>query len=349
MLLNRFNFLVLIVLLALSVQFASAKSKYSKMLVNKAVWLDTDGNPINAHGGSILYHKGTYYWYGEIKDGKTWLVPGQCWLCYRTNAGGVACYSSKNLVKWKFEGKALAPEMTDSASDIHFSRVLERPKVIYNETTNKFVMWLHVDSQDYSYARAGVAISDKPTGPFTYIESMRPNGQMSRDMTVFKDDNQRAYLIYSSENNATTHISELSDDYLKPLPTFKRFFINQHREAPAVFKYNKKYYIINSGCTGWQPNKALLAVADSVLGEWKNLGNPCHGDLKDVTFGGQSTFVLPVQGQKNAFIFMADVWNMKDLADSRYIWLPMVIENETITIPWRKSFRKTPKSPKGDF
>ena len=35
------------------------------------VWNDTEGNPINAHGGGILYHEGTYYWYGEYKKGKT--------------------------------------------------------------------------------------------------------------------------------------------------------------------------------------------------------------------------------------------------------------------------------------
>ena len=32
---------------------------------------DTDGNPINAHGGGILYHEGTYYWYGEFKGDST--------------------------------------------------------------------------------------------------------------------------------------------------------------------------------------------------------------------------------------------------------------------------------------
>ena len=28
------------------------------------VWLDTNGNRIQAHGGSIMYLDGTYYWYG---------------------------------------------------------------------------------------------------------------------------------------------------------------------------------------------------------------------------------------------------------------------------------------------
>ena len=37
------------------------------------IWTDTSGAPINAHGGGILYHDKVYYWYGEIKTGKTWL------------------------------------------------------------------------------------------------------------------------------------------------------------------------------------------------------------------------------------------------------------------------------------
>lgn len=38
------------------------------------IWLDTDGNPIQAHGGGILYDKRSrmYYWYGEYKDGPTY-------------------------------------------------------------------------------------------------------------------------------------------------------------------------------------------------------------------------------------------------------------------------------------
>ena len=45
-------------------------------IVPGEVWNDTDGNPINAHGGGILYHEGTYYWYGEYKKGKT-ILPRQ--------------------------------------------------------------------------------------------------------------------------------------------------------------------------------------------------------------------------------------------------------------------------------
>ena len=101
-------------------------------------------------------------------------------------------------------------------------------------------MWAHVESADYSKACAGVAVSDSPAGPFTYLGSFRPNDVMSRDQTVFVDDDGRAYQFYSSENNETMYISLLTDDYLKPSGRFTRNFIKESREAPAVFKYNLK-------------------------------------------------------------------------------------------------------------
>ena len=248
---------------------------------------------------------------------------------------GVSCYSSKDLLNWKFEGIVLPAVKDDPNHDLHPSKVLERPKVIYNRKTGKFVMWAHVESADYSKACAGVAVSDSPAGPFTYLGSFRPNDAMSRDQTVFVDDDGRAYQFYSSENNATMYISLLTDDYLKPSGRFTRNFIKQSREAPAVFKYDGKYYLITSGCTGWDPNVAEIAVADSVLGEWKTIGNPCIGPDADKTFYAQSTYVQPVVGKKDAYIALFDRWNKTDLENSLYVWLPVLIENGKIVIPWQ--------------
>ena len=315
----------------------AARAQYTEFLPGQ-VWNYTDCNPINAHGGGLLYHEGTYYWYGEYKKGKTVLLAETGWECYRTDVTGVSCYSSKDLMNWKFEGIVLPAVKDDPKHDLHPSKVLERPKVIYNKKTGKFVMWAHVESADYSKACAGVAVSDSPTGPFEYLGSFRPNGAMSRDQTVFVDDDGRAYHIFSSEENATLHISLLTDDYLKPSGRFTRNFINKSREAPAVFKHDGKYYMISSGCTGWDPNQAEIAVADSMMGEWKVIGNPCTGKDADKTFYGQSTYVQPVIGKKNVYIAMFDRWNKTDLERSLYIWLPVIIENGRITIPWRDSW-----------
>lgn len=64
--------------------------------------------------------------------------------------------------------------------------VLERPKVLHNHQTGKFVMWMHIDDAQYGWARVGVAVSDSPLGPFSYERSFRPHDQESRDFTVWQ-------------------------------------------------------------------------------------------------------------------------------------------------------------------
>ena len=304
------------------------------------IWLDVDGQPINAHAGGVLYEDGTYYWYGQYMEGETWAPEAnRAWGGTRVDVVGVSCYSSSDLLNWKSEGIVLPAVKDDPAHDLHTSKVVERPKVVRNDQTGKYVMWMHIDSEDYSYARAGVAISDSPTGPFEYLGSLRPHGHMSRDMTLFKDDDGRAYLFFSSENNATLHVALLSEDYLEPTSEWKRLFIDRSREAPAVFKHDGRYFIVSSGCTGWAPNPAEYAVAESIMGDWEVKGSPCEGDGCDVTFHSQSTFVAPVAGEPGRFIFMADRWRPDDLPDSRYVWLPMRIEGDSLSIEWKDEWR----------
>lgn len=73
---------------------------------------------------------------------------------------------------------------------------------------------------------------------------------MSRDMTLFVDDDGKAYHIHAAEENYTLHISELSDDYTDFTDRWIRVFPGGHNEAPAIFKYKGRYYVITSGCTG---------------------------------------------------------------------------------------------------
>ena len=83
---------------------ACSHSRQPKTIVPGGQWLDTDGRLINAHGGGILFHDGTYYWYGEYKGDSTYRLDWvTTWECWRTEAGGVSCYSSTDLVNWKFE------------------------------------------------------------------------------------------------------------------------------------------------------------------------------------------------------------------------------------------------------
>ncbi|XP_072992537.1 uncharacterized protein [Typha latifolia] len=292
------------------------------------LWLDRDGNSIQAHGGGILFDEKTetFYWYGENKDGPTYQAHQKG--AARVDIIGVSCYSSKDLWAWTNEGVVLPGEETNVTHDLHKSNVLERPKVIYNDKTSQYVMWMHIDDVNYTKASVGVAVSESPTGPFTYLYSMRPHGFESRDMTIFKDDDGKAYLFYSSEDNSELHVGPLTDDYLDVTGIMRRILVRQHREAPAVFKYQGTYYMITSGCTGWAPNRALTHAAESIMGPWETMGNPCVGGnriFRLTTFFSQSTFVLPLPGFSGSFIFMADRWNPSDLRDSRYVWLPLAI------------------------
>jgi hypothetical protein len=160
-------------------------------------------------------------------------------------------------------------------------------------------------------------------------------GQMARDMTLFHDEDGNAYLIYASEENGTLHIAGLTADFLGTRGPYHRIFPGTFREAPALFKYRGKYYLITSGCTGWSPNAAQAAVADSIFGPWKILGNPCVGTEANVTFNGQSTHVFRVPNCPDTFIFMADRWHPVDAILGLYIWLPLEFEGERPLIRWR--------------
>lgn len=342
-----------------------------KGIASRSVWRDADGNVINAHGGGMLFHEGVYYWFGEHRPDTGFVTEK-----------GVNCYSSTDLLTWKHEGIAL-PVSEEAGSDIEKGCIMERPKVIYNQKTGQFVMWLHLELKDKGYeaARAAVAVSDSPVGPYRLLHSGRVNpgifpknmekkerkrkwdfgkhkkwwtpewrqaigegmfvhrdvegGQMSRDMTLFVDDDGKAYHIYSSEDNLTLQIAELTDDYSSHSGKYIRLFPGGHNEAPVIFKRNGTYWMITSGCTGWAPNEARLFKATSIMGEWEQLSNPCKGNGGNNTFGGQGTYVFPVAGKEGQFIFMADVWHPSSLSDSRYIWLPVCFDETGIPyIEW---------------
>jgi len=357
--------------------------KQATQYMSGEMWPDDTGTHINAHGGGILYHEGVYYWFGEHK------ISGDAGNVAHV---GVHCYSSTDLHSWKDSGIALAVS-SNPGCDIEDGCVLERPKVIFNPAHGTFVMWFHLElkGHGYSAARAGVAVADTPTGPYTFIRSFRPNagfwpinvtdaekraihdtalmadmnarqfsgapdpdlprypvcardyasGQMSRDMTLFVDDDGRAYHVCASEENSTIHISLLSDDYQAPTGKYVRIFEHRWHEAPALCKLRGRYWLLTSGCTGWAPNAARSAVADSLWGPWKELGNPCEGINPrngmgpEKTFGGQSTFILPIPGETDTCIAMFDEWRPDDAIDGRYLWLPMRCTDDRFTIAFR--------------
>ena len=331
-------------------QYWNEQQKKPRTIRSGELWRDDSGRHINAHGGGILKYGDTYYWFGEHKSERT-----------SDALVGVMCYASKDLVNWRNCGVALSVS-NERGHDIERGCILERPKVIYNPTTKKFCMWFHLElkGQGYNAARYGVAVADRPEGPYRFLYSSRANaattpvegspmhfdeylkrdygtGQMSRDMTLYVDDDGKAYHIFSSEENFTLHIAELTGDYLHHTGRYTRVAPGGQNEAPAIFKHDGTYWMITSGCTGWAPNEARMFSAPSIWGPWTQHPNPCRGPLAEKTFNGQSTYILEVksEGQEVRHIFMADIWRPQHPIDARHIWLPIEFEDGKPVIRWQ--------------
>ncbi|MEO7715416.1 MAG: family 43 glycosylhydrolase [Capsulimonas sp.] len=279
------------------------------------VWPDDKGNHIQAHGGGILKQGKTYYWFGEYRA-----QDNEPSLRY------VGCYSSQDLVHWKFHAPALKMAAPENLGE---RWVLERPKVFYNAKTKLYVMYFHLDSSDYSLARVGIATSKHVDRDYTYLKSFRPLGQISRDIGQFVDDDGSAYLIFEDRPNGF-HIAKLSDDYLNVEKEV--CLIPMHMEGGAVVHYQGLYYAIGSALTGWNPNPNKYATATSLSGPWSEFKDIAPPEVN--TYGSQSTMMLKVVGSKSTtVIFMGDIWKPKTQWDSRYLWMPLEIGDGKLTLP----------------
>jgi hypothetical protein len=286
-------------------------------VVNGEHWEDTDGKRIQAHGGGFIKVEDTYYWFGEDKSHNSHLFKA------------VNCYASRDLANWTFKNAVLIPT---THPDLAISgRVIERPKVLYNEQTGQFVMWLHWESSNYGAAECGIAKSATIDGDYELVAHFRPNNNMSRDCTLFKDDDGTAYFVSAANENADLIIYRLTGDYLDIQEQVITLWRGAYREAPALLKTGGIYYLFSSGATGWDPNQAKYATATAMTGPWSALTN--IGD--NITFDSQSTYIIPVTGtDTTTHIFCGDRWQDPDLQGSKYIWLPLHIEDGKATLSW---------------
>lgn len=286
-------------------------------LKNGTLFLDTDGNPIHAHGGCMLFYEGYYYWYGEDRRANYY----------------VSCYRSKNLTDWEFRRHILT---TDSKMEEYRVRTvrklkredggkvnLERPKVIYNAKTKKFVLWVHYENGvDYCDAAAAVATCDTPDGDFVYHGHFNPYGYMSRDCTLFQEDDGTAYFISAARDNADLHVYRLTEDYMNVEKLVHRLWQGEYREAPAVAEMNGTYYMLSSFCTGWAPNQAKYASAASMEADFGMLKN-----ISDATtYDSQAAFILK---KNNKLLYYGDRWggDGEKYFESSYVIFPLELQD----------------------
>ena len=299
-------------------------------LYNGIQWADTSGNPIQAHGGGVIKVGSYYYWFGENRNSNGTFY-------------AVSCYRSADLVHWEFRNNVLSQ---NSAAELKPANI-ERPKVIFNASTNKYVMWMHWENgSDYGASRAAVASSDTVDGNYTYLGSARPLvssgvvdhgtvGYQSRDCTAFVDTDGKGYFISATNENYDLNLYLLKSDYLSIDSLAALLFKGGHREAPALWKRNNVYFLLTSAATGWDPNQAQYATSSSLISGWSGWANV--GD--STTFYSQSTFVVPVQGSSGtAYLYMGDRWAgawSEPVNNSTYIWIPISFSSNTaLSMSW---------------
>ena len=278
-------------------------------------WVDNRGQRIQAHGGGITFWNGTYYWFGEDR------TPAN-----DPDKRYVACYSSRDLVHWKFRRQVLALSDPEHLGP-HW--VLERPKVYPNQSTHQFVLYAHLDDARYKVARVMVAVSNRIDGDYRYVKSFRPLDQESRDIGQFIDDDGSAYLIFESRPTKGFFIAKLTADYMN---VEKTAFIPAPLEGGALAHVGNVYYVMGSHMTGWHPNPNVYATAPSITGPWTEFKNLAPPEANN--YQSQSTMLVEVVGtKKTTVIFMGDIWKPNALWDSRYLWMPLEINGNEMKLP----------------
>ena len=333
------------------------------------IWLDTEGKRIQAHGGSVMYIDGIYYWYGENKektDGKNGI-----WHW------GVRCYASRDLYNWEDKGIIIPPEPDNPESSLHPSACMDRPHIIYNKKTGKYVCWLKIMKKNQEQTET-VLTADHILGPYTKVrENLHPLGMSAGDFDLAVADDGKGYYYFERVHSELI-CADLTDDYTDVTGYYSTHFPRiappYVREAPAHFIRNGKHYLLTSGTTGYLPNPSEAAVADTWHGPFIVLGNLHPSDTTNTSYHSQISSVFKVHGKEDLYIACADRWLpqamdkeyevYKEMFESLfhdggksfdfsrmgepvventsiadYVWLPLRFEDNRVVIEWKDEWR----------
>ncbi|MGA1835645.1 family 43 glycosylhydrolase [Herbiconiux sp. 11R-BC] len=327
------------------------------------VWLDTAGNRIQAHGGSIITVDGVFYWYGENKEFTT---PGSdIWHW------GVRCYSSTDLVNWDDRGLIIPPDENDTESPLHPTKYADRPHIIFNERTRKFVCWIKVMTKG-SVQRSTVLEADSILGPYEIARTwLRPLGMSAGDFDLVVDPHDGKGYYYFERVHSELICADLTDDFTDVTGYYSTHFPQPQppfvREAPAYFHRNRQHYLLTSGTTGYYPNPSESAVARSFHGPFEVLGDLHPTDASRTSFHSQISSVFEHPTKRDLYIALGDRWlpgyldhgsraqeafaehfapgrdsdlPMEEFAEvntsiADYVWLPLRFDGDRPVIEWR--------------
>lgn len=301
------------------------------------VWYDTEGKRIQAHGGSILYADGVYYWYGENKEGITGRALGE--RCKEWHHG-VRCYSSTDLYNWRDEGM-IVPESEDENNPFYPSTIMDRPHILYNERTKKFVLWAKTAKGGFKNARFSICVGDS-LHTLRYIGDADSTPHYAGDFDLFVDGD-RAYAVFEHPHSEMI-LRELNDDYTGFSETWSTHIPKESpptvREAPAYFTRNGRKFILTSGTTGYYPNPTVAYDVTDLHGEWHDLGLTCKNDVRRNSFHAQFSSVFKHPHIPDLYIALGDRWLTdlpEDLPDMEEIFYNQYSPNGKPTFNWKET------------
>ena len=289
---------------------------------------DTDGKPVNAHGGGIIKVCDTFYLHGEYFLSTT----------TDNNFNGFSMYSSKDLATWKNEGIILPQQPSGQLGP---NRKGERPHIVRCPSTGEFVLYAHAADVTYQ-ADKEVVYATSPTvnGQYTLRGSLTDasgNIAAHSDMSALSDGDS-AYVVTESG-----WVYTLAADCHSWVSAKQYSTVNGTTggvEAPTVFKAGSTWYWIGSDKTGWRANDDFYSTAPAINGPWTYQGYLApQGKLTWMT---QSTWVMPVAGtQSTTYVYWGDHWygNQDTTAPGKhndqttYVFQPLVFSGTKISLP----------------
>lgn len=273
-------------------------------------WLDTKGERIQAHGGAVFYENGTYYWYGENKEH----TDGQNGIW----TWGLKVYASKDLMNWDDLGFLIPPVLEDPNSALFPTKRVDRPHIIKNEKTGKYVCWIKLSGPEAAFT---IWEADALLGPYEMVENLyNPGGHKAGDFDLIADPETGKGYIYFDADHRCMMCVELSEDYLHVEREVAASYAGLNppftREAPALFETRGRKYMLTSGMTGYVPNRSDSACASGWGQVFESLGDPHVNDDSCASFNSQISKIFKVEGT-DRFIAMADRWLPETPVDAR--------------------------------
>jgi hypothetical protein len=176
-------------------------------------------------------------------------------------------FSTEDLVNWTDHGRVLSVDDVDWA----ISHAWAIDAVYWKG--NYYLVFCMRSKENSDQFRLGMAISNRPEGPFKSIGMIR--GAEGMDPAIFIDDDNQPYIIYAHARKC--YIGKLSDDLLRVVPGSINVVdgagIPQLQEGPWMHKYNNKYYLSYPGLINDQwPEVMYVSVADKITGPYKSMG-----------------------------------------------------------------------------